>query len=155
VWSFDDAVVGSTIHHPGGRTIGVDEHVWLAWVTNNASDLHGNADAAAHMQFGRTVVVGVLTVAIVIGLAEPAEWPAQELAHHRPTGWRSIRLLGPAFAGDTLRAESLILDARRLDDMCGVVRREVVGWTQAGIEVVRVDEERVVTTRERGRTKDC
>ena len=147
-WSFDDASVGSTIQHWGGRTIGADEHVWLAWISNNASDLHGNADAAAQKELGRVVVLGALTVAIVLGLAEPAEWPAKDVARHRPLGWSSIRLTGVVVPGDTLRAESVILDAAPFaDGLGGLVRRVVVGRTQAGTVVARVEEERAVPTR--------
>ncbi|GAC1513377.1 MAG: hypothetical protein NVS1B3_17770 [Candidatus Dormibacteraceae bacterium] len=147
-WSFDDASAGSTIQHWGGRTIGADEHVWLAWISNNASDLHGNADAAGHTEFGRAVVLGALTVAIVIGLAEPVAWPAKDVAFYRPLGWSSIRLTGLVVPGDTLRAESLILDAAPFaGGRGGLVRRVVVGRTQAGTVVCRVEEERAVPTR--------
>jgi acyl dehydratase len=146
-WAFDDAAVGSTIQHRGGRTIGADEHVWLAWITNNASDLHGNVDAASRTEFGQAVVLGALTVAIVIGLAEPAEWPAKDVARHRATGWRSIRLTGLVVPGDTLWAESVILGAAPFaDGVGGLVRRLIVGRTQAGAEVARVEEERAVPT---------
>lgn len=156
LWTFDDATVGSTILHRHGRTVGADEHVWLAWVTNNASDLHGDAEAALRSEFGRPVVLGALTVAIVIGLAEPAEWPAPDAARHRQRGWHSIRLTGAVFPGDTLRAESVILAATSFDDgQGGLVQRVVVGRTQAGIEVVRVEEERAVPARSVFTTKDC
>jgi acyl dehydratase len=144
-WTFDEAVVGSTIHHERARTIGADEHVWLAWVTNNASDLHGNADAAARMEFGQPVVLGALVAAIVIGLAEPAEWPAGEAAAHRPRGWRRIQLSKAVLPGDTLRAESRILAATPFaGGRGGVVIRLIVGRTQTGAEVARVEEERAV-----------
>lgn len=147
-WSFDDASVGSTIQHRGGRTIGADEHVWLAWISNNQSDIHGNADAASRSEFGRAVVLGALTVAIVIGLAEPAEWPATKVARYRPVGWRSIHLTGLVFPGDTLRAESVILDAAPFaDGLGGLVRRVVVGRTKAGTVVARIEEERAVPPR--------
>ena len=159
-WTFDDAMVGSTIQHERARTIGADEHVWLAWVTNNASDLHGNADAAARMEFGRPVVLGALVAAIVIGLAEPAEWPAEEVAKYWPKGWRTIRLSKAVLPGDTVRAESRILAATPLaSGEGGLVRRLIVGRTQAGTEVARVEEERAVPARARvtgsGGTKDC
>lgn len=155
-WSFDDVVVSSIIHHPGGRTIGADEHVWLAWLTNNASDLHGNADAAPGMEFGRTVVLGALTAAIVIGLAEPAEWRAADAARFRPAGWRSIQLRGVVLPGDTLTAESRILAATPFDSgEGGLIRRMIVGRTQSGAEVARVEEERAVPAAPKARTKDC
>jgi acyl dehydratase len=155
-WAFDDASVGSTIQHRGGRTVGADEHVWLAWITNNASDLHGNVDAASRTEFKRAVVLGALTVAIVIGLAEPAEWPPAELARYRPLGWRSIRLTGLVLPGDTLRAESVIVGAEPFaNGHGGLVRRVIVGRTQAGTEVARVEEERAVPNWGVPRTKDC
>ena len=63
---------GTVISHSHGRTIDEAEHVWLAWVTDNVSDVHGNTHRAAAGAFGQTLVLGALTVAIVIGLAEPA-----------------------------------------------------------------------------------
>lgn len=145
-WAFEDAAVGLTVLHPGGRTIGADEHVWLAWITNNASDLHGNIDVAARVGFGRTVVLGALTAAIVTGLAEPAE--SADVARYRSNGWRSIRLGAPVFPGDTLRAESVILAAKPFEDgRGGIVRRLIVGRTQAGSEVVQIEEDRAVPAR--------
>jgi acyl dehydratase len=155
-WTFDKAVVGSTIQHERARTIGADEHVWLAWVTNNASDLHGNADAAARMEFGQPVVLGALVAAIVIGLAEPAEWPAEEAARNQPRGWRTIQLSKAVMPGDTLRAESRILAATPFGNgQGGLVRRLIVGRTQTGAEVARVEEERAVPAGGTPRTKDC
>jgi acyl dehydratase len=155
-WTFDDAVVGSTIQHERARTIGAEEHVWLAWVTNNASDLHGNADAAARMEFGQPVILGALVAAVVIGLAEPAEWPAKEVATYRPKGWPTIQLTGAVLPGDTLRAESRIIVATAFaNGRGGLVRRLIVGRTQGGKEVARVEEERAVPARATLRTKDC
>jgi acyl dehydratase len=157
-WTFDDAVAGSTIQHERARTIGADEHVWLAWLTDNASDLHGNADAAARMEFGQPVVLGALVAAIVIGLAEPAEWRAEDAASNQPKGWRSIRLSKAVLPGDTLRAESRILAATPFaDGQGGLVRRLIVGRTQGGTEVARVEEERAVPAlaSKTLRTKDC
>ena len=112
-WWFEDAVAGQTIVHPVARTVGADEHVWLAWMTVNASDLHGNADRAAFGPFGRPVVLGALTVAIVVGLAAPGG-PVPPPTVTGRSGWRSIRLGRPVFAGDTLRAVSEV-HARRPD----------------------------------------
>ena len=68
-WWLEDAVPGTVLRHPGGRTIGSAEHVWLAWITHNVSDVHGNAHAAARNEWGQPLVLGMLTAAIVIGLA--------------------------------------------------------------------------------------
>lgn len=103
-WWLEDALPGTTIVHPGGRTISEAEHVWLAWVTHNLSDIHGNADAARRTEWGEPLVLGMLTAAIVIGLAEPATGPPETVAEATGSGWDWIRLEHVVTAGDTLRA---------------------------------------------------
>jgi acyl dehydratase len=150
-WWFEDAVPGGVIEHPGGRTIGADEHILLAWLTNNASDVHGNHDVSARGAFGGPVVLGALTVAVVVGLAEPATAPPPIAARAIPTGWRRIGLVGLVLPGDTLNAVSHIEAARRdPGDGGGVVERVIVGRTQRGDEVVRIEEERWVAGRDEG-----
>ncbi len=60
-WYLEDAVPGTTLLHPHGRTIDEAEHVWLAWVSNNVSDVHGNADAASRTPWGQPIVLGALS----------------------------------------------------------------------------------------------
>jgi itaconyl-CoA hydratase len=156
-WWFEDAVAGQTIVHPVARTVGADEHVWLAWMTVNASDLHGNADRAAFGPFGRPVVLGALTVAIVVGLAAPGG-PVPPPTVTGRSGWRSIRLGRPVFAGDTLRAVSEV-HARRPDGAGGYVERTIRGLSQRDEVVVVIQETCYVEDGLRlGRTagtKDC
>ena len=111
-WWLEDAVPGTILRHPGGRTIGPDEHVWLAWVTHNISGVHGNADAATRTEWGQPLVLGMLTAAVVIGLASPATPEPDQAAIGWDDGWSSIRLAAPVLAGDTLTAESEIARAR-------------------------------------------
>ena len=117
-------------------------------VSNNASDLHGNKDYAKTTEFGQPVVLGALTVAVVVGLAEPVEWPAADAARRRAGGWDRIRLARPVVAGDTLRAESMILSVAPFErGGGGLVRRRIVGRNQRGDEVATIDEERWVPGR--------
>gem|GEM_PF-6661803 len=148
-WWLEDAVPGRVIAHAHGRTIDEAEHVWLAWVTHNVSDVHGNAHRAAHGAFGQPVVLGALTVAIVIGLAEPATADAQSVAGSLPAGWRSIVLRGPVVPGDTLRATSCIAAATAAgSDGVGLVTRTITGYNQRGEEIAHIEEvERGVPSR--------
>lgn len=148
-WCLEDALPGVTIEHAGGRTIGPAEHAWLAMISNNASDVHGNADYAGKTAFGQPLVLGALTVAVVAGLAEPIESPPEDAILGRPAGWTSIRLRSPVLAGDTLRAESRIESVDQLSHgRGGLVRRRIVGRNQRGEEVVTIDEERWVPAHE-------
>ncbi len=147
-WWLEDAVPGTVLRHPGGRTIGTAEHVWLAWVTHNISGVHGNADAAARTDWGQPLVLGMLTAAIVIGLASPATPEPEQGTAGWDDGWRSIRLAGPVLAGDTVTAESdvLAVDAEQ-GAALGRVHRTIRGRNQRGDVVVVIEEERAVAGR--------
>ena len=146
-WWLEDASPGGVLRHPGGRTISEGEHVWLAWVTHNISDIHGNADAARRSEWGQPLVLGVLTAAIVIGLAEPATGPPGSAAASLQVEWSSITLEGSVVAGDTLRAESYIerVEADAIDS--GRVWRTIVGLVRDGEVVARIRDERRVLRR--------
>ena len=142
-WSFEDVRPGEVIRHPIGRTVGDAEHVWLAWATHNVSDVHGNADAAARGEWGRPLVLGMLTAAIVIGLAEPAPGPPERVARSLGQGWDSIALERPVLPGATIFAESHIEAVETdPDGLVVLVRRTIVGRDQTGAVVVRVGETR-------------
>jgi acyl dehydratase len=140
-WWFEQAVEGTVLHHPGGRTVTPDEHARLAWLTDNASDVHGDAHRAGAGPWGRPLVLGALTAAIVVGLAEPAVGPPDDAARGRARGWTRIELVGAVSAGDTLSAASMIT-ARMLDpdERGGFVQRVVEGRNQHGAVVVRIED---------------
>jgi acyl dehydratase len=146
-WSLDDARPGTVIVHPGGRTIDAAEHVWLAWVTHNVSDVHGDAAAAARGEWGQPLVLGMLTAAIVIGLAEPAAGPPDTVTTSMPRGWHRITLERPVVAGATLSAESHIQAVELRPDGGAVeVRRTIIGRDEHGHVVVRIEETRLLPT---------
>jgi acyl dehydratase len=140
-WWFEDATPGALIEHPGARTIGRDEHVWLAWVTDNASDVHGDVVYAARTPFGAPLVLGALTVAVVDGLGQPAEWPQALAAGHALPGWQHIGLVAAVEPGATIRAVSRIIAASPFaDGSGGSVQRSLSGLDEDGREVVRIDQ---------------
>lgn len=154
-WWLEDARAGSTIAHPGGRTIGADEHPRLAWLTDNASDVHGDTHRAASGPFGEPLVLGALTAAIVIGLAEPAVGPTTEARRAIAHGWQRIALTATVVAGDTVSASSRIERVTPDDDARGGrIERVIEGRNQHGEVVVRVEESRWVPSCAAG-TTDC
>jgi acyl dehydratase len=147
-WYLDDAVAGQAMRHPGGRTIGHDEHARLAWLTDNASDVHGDAHRSARGPFGQPLVLGALTVAVVIGLAEPAGALASQVVDAVPSGWSRISLSRPVLPGDTLSAVSLV-SAVRPDPggMGGLVERVIEGHNQRSEVVVCIQDLRWAPSR--------
>lgn len=147
-WTLLDAIPGRTIRHPGGRSIGEAEHVWLAWLTHNISDVHGNADASARTAWGQPLVLGMLTAAVVIGLAEPATGPPATAARSIGQGWDGITLERAVLAGSTLSAESHIEHVEPVAEGADVlVRRTILGKDQTGAVVVRIRETRHLPAR--------
>ena len=99
----------------------------------NTNQMHFNQEWAERSEFGERPVVSTFTLALVLGLGvrDTSENAAANL------GWSDIKLPKPVFVGDTLWAESEVLDARESKSRpsCGIVsirtrginqRREVV-----------------------------
>ena len=140
-WYLEDALPGAVLRHPHGRTIGAGEHVWLAWVSDNASDLHGNADRASRGPYGGPIVLGALSVAIVAGLAAPAGGSPATWTAARLTGWHEIRLLHRSSPAIPCDAESSIDGpVGSADALGGLVRRRIAGRDQRGETVLTIDE---------------
>jgi acyl dehydratase len=147
----DDFQVGDVYRHHGGRTISETDNTWFSLLTNNAHQIHVNADYAARTEFGRPLVVSTLTLAIVTGLSVP-DVSQNAVAN---LGWDEVRLTAPVFAGDTLYAESEVLEVRpsRSRPGQGIVRVRTRGFNQRGETVIQYERTILVYTRE-GRPAD-
>jgi acyl dehydratase len=147
-WWLEDATPGRVLRHPGGRTVGEAEHVWLAWATHNVGDLHGDVQTARRSGWDGPIVLGMLSAAMVIGLAEPAVPPPALAGLGLSRGWRSIRLTAAVRPGDTLRAESEIRAVRDSPGgASGCVFRTIRGYDQRDTVVAIIEEEREVPRR--------
>ncbi|MHB8419762.1 MAG: MaoC family dehydratase [Myxococcales bacterium] len=148
---FEDFAVGDVIVHPRGRTIGETEHMALTNVVLNTAQLHFNqamCDRDPGSYFGgRRVVFGGLVLAFVCGLAseETTENALAELSFDEG------RHKAPVFAGDTLFAESTVLekrDAGRPD--AGLIKFRLLGKNQRGEVVLEIDREVLVKRKSPG-----
>jgi len=130
---FEDFAVGDTYEHRPGRTISEADNTWFTLLTMNQHPIHFDAEYAKHSEFGKPLVVSTLTVSILVGMSV-SDVSQKAIAN---LGWREIRLPKPVFAGDTLYAESTVLEKResksRPDQ--GIVTVKTVGKNQRG-EVV-------------------
>jgi acyl dehydratase len=133
----EDFRVGDVYRHAHGRTITQTDNTWFTLLTNNTHDVHVNADYASKTEFGRPLVVSTLTLAIVTGLSVP-DVSQNAVAN---LGWDNVRLTAPVFAGDTLYAESEVLEVRPSSSRPGqgVVRVHTRGFNQEGVTVLEFD----------------
>ena len=105
---FEDFEVGDVFRSRLGRTVTQTDNIWFTCLTLNTNQIHFNEPYAARTQFGRPLVNSAFTLALVTGMTVPdtSENAAANLA------WTDINLPNPVFEGDTLWAESEILETR-------------------------------------------
>jgi itaconyl-CoA hydratase len=105
---FEDFQTGDIFKHWPGRTIGETDNVWFTLLTMNKHPIHFDRNYAEQQMFGKPLVASTLTLSIVAGMSV---WDTSQNAVAN-LGWEQIRLPAPVFVGDTLYAESEILEKR-------------------------------------------
>ena len=136
-WSgrfFEDFAVGDVYRHPAGRTVTTADNMWFSLVTMNQAPLHVDHHYAGRTGFGRPLVDSTLTLAIVTG--QSVTDVSQNVFAN--LGWDEVRLPNPVFEGDTLYAQSEVLELRpsRSRPDVGVVTVRTTGYKQDGTVVI-------------------
>ena len=128
---FDEFVVGDVYRHWPGRTITEAEDHLFCMLTMAASPLHIDAHyAERELAGGRNLVVGTFVYAALLGMSVP-DTSGKAIA---ALGTDGLRHVAPLHHGDTLYAESTVLEARpsRSRPGTGVVTIETRGSNQDG-----------------------
>ncbi len=131
---FEDFEVGDVYTSRLGRTVTEADNVWFTCLTMNTNQMHFNDRYAAGTTFGRPLVNSTFTLALITGLTIPdtSENGAANLE------WTDIKLPKPVFVGDTLWAQSEVLELRESESrpQMGVVTIRSRGINQDGEVVV-------------------
>ena len=130
---YEDFEVGDVYQYRIGRTITESDNTWFSLVTLNLNQIHFNADYAARTEFKKPLVNSVLTLAIVTGMT------VEDVSENGINlGWDEVRLPSPVFVGDTLYAETEVLEKResRSRPQQGIVHIKTRGIKQDGIVVI-------------------
>jgi len=130
---FEDFQVGDIYQHRPGRTLTQYDNISFTLLTMNTHPMHFDEEYAKHSEFGRCIVCSPLTVALMVGMSV-TDVSQKAIAN---LGWTDIKLTHPLFAGDTLYAESEVLDKRESASRpgAGIVSVKTVGLNQAGVKV--------------------
>jgi acyl dehydratase len=130
---FEDFKVGELYQHRPGRTITQYDNISFTLLTMNTHPMHFDEEYAKHSEFGRCIVCSPLTVALMVGMSV-TDVSQKAIAN---LGWTDIKLTHPLFAGDTLYAESEVLDKRESKSRpdAGIVSVRTVGLNQEGVKV--------------------
>lgn len=104
----EDFEVGDIYEHRPGRTITEADNINFSLMTMNMHPLHCDRAYAEKSEFGGPLVNSGLSLAIVLGMTVN-DISGKAIAN---LGWKEINLEGPVFPGDTLYAESEVLEKR-------------------------------------------
>jgi acyl dehydratase len=142
----EDFKVGDVYEHRPGRTITESDNTWFTLITMNQHPLHFDAAYAAKGEFKKPLVNSLLTLSIVAGMSV-SDVSQKAIAN---LGWDKIKLTAPVFVGDTLYAESEVLEVRESKSRPtqGIVTVKTTGKTSEG--VVFMTYERSVLIPKRG-----
>jgi itaconyl-CoA hydratase len=131
--TFEDFTVGQVIEHPLGRTVSQTDNAWFTLLTHNTNPIHFDAHYAAQTEFKRILVNSAFTIALVTGLSV-----ADMSQNAVNLGWDDVRMPNPLFEGDTVYAQSTVLEVRQSKSRPhqGIVTFKSIGFNQHGTVVL-------------------
>jgi len=131
--SFEDFKVGDVYRSRVGRTISQADNTHFTLLTHNANQIHFNTHYAAQTEFKRPLVNSFLTLAVVTGLMTP-DTSERGIA----LGIKDVALPNPLFEGDTLYADTEVVEARASNSRrgWGIVTLKQRGIKQDGTVVL-------------------
>jgi acyl dehydratase len=127
----DELIVGDVYVHRPARTVTEADNVVFTTLTMNTQSLHLDAEFAETQEFGQRLVNSLFTMSTVVGLSVADLTEGTTVAN---LGFSEIRFPAPVFIGDTLTAETEIIDTRLSTSRPGqgVVTFEHRGRNQRG-----------------------
>ena|ERR1700761_2719998 len=105
----DEMSAGMVVHHAITRTITEADNTLFSVMTMNPQPLHIDAHRAAESEFGERLVNSLFTLGLLIGIT------VHELTLNTTVanlGFTAVDFPRPVFHGDTLAAETTILEVR-------------------------------------------
>jgi len=127
---FEDFVIGDVYEHRPGKTVLESDNHLFTLLTLNTHPLHFDREYGAATEFGQNLVVSTYTLALLIGMSV-SDLSQKTIAN---LGMDEVRFTAPVFAGDTLYAESEVLQKRESASRPGqgIVEVRTTGKNQRG-----------------------
>ena len=144
----EDFELGATYEHRPGRTITEVDNIHFSLLTMNTHPMHCDSHFAKDSEFGQPLVNSAFTLAVVVGMTVN-DVSAKAIAN---LGWKEINLTAPVHPGDTLYAESEVLEVRESKSRPtqGIVTVRTRGFNQDGTEVINFVRSALVPKRGHG-----
>jgi acyl dehydratase len=133
---FEELTVGQTFKHEISRTITEADNVFFSTLTLNPQPLHIDFHAAAKAEFGKPLVNSLLTLGIAVGVSVGETTLGTTVGN---LGFDKIEFPKPVFHGDTIYAETEVVDKRESKSrpQWGIVTFEHRARNQHGDLVMR------------------
>ena len=106
---YDEWRVGDRLTHEIRRTVTETDNLLFSTMTHNPQPLHLDAEAAKASEFGRILVNGTFTFALMVGLSVGDTTLGTLVAN---LGYDKLVHPNPVFIGDTMRASSEVTALR-------------------------------------------
>lgn len=131
----NDFKKGDIIKHSLSKTIFESDNNLFALLTMNHHPVHTNADYCAKQQHGKILVVGTLVFSLVVGMTVP-DISGKAIANLM---YENIDHVNPVFIGDTIYAQTEVLDVRQSKTKSdrGIVYVETIAYNQNKVEVLK------------------
>lgn len=132
---YEEYKAGDVIKHQFSKTIFESDNNLFSLITMNPHPVHTNIDYAGKSQHGKILVVGTLVFSLVVGFTV-SDISGNCIAN---LGYENIEHLKPVFVGDTLYAETEVLECResKTKEDRGIIYVETRGYNQHGDMVIR------------------
>lgn len=132
---YEDFTVGDIYKHWPGKTITEGDNNLFTLITMNPHPVHFDIEYCKNQQYGKILVVGTLVFSLIASMTV-SEISGKAIANLE---YEFVKHEGPVFIGDTIYAETEILDKRESKSKQdrGIIYVETKGINQRGETILR------------------
>lgn len=106
---FEQFALGQRFVHAIRRTVTETDNVLFTTLTHNPAAIHLDVEASKGSPYGRVLVNSIFTLGLMVGVSVGDTTLGTTIAN---LGWDEVRFPNPVFVGDTLRAETEVVEKR-------------------------------------------
>ena len=142
---FEEFEPGDIYEHWPGRTVTETDNIWFTNLTMNTHPVHFDLHYSSMTEFGKPLVNSTLTLALVAGMCVSST-SQKAIAN---LGFDKVEIPHPVFTGDTLYAETEVLEKRESKSRpnCGIVKVRHSGKNQDRTYVMHITRSFLATKR--------
>jgi acyl dehydratase len=131
---YEQFFVGQHFRHEVRRTVTDMDNILFCSLTYNPAAIHIDHEYAKGTEFGRPLMNSIFTLGLIVGLSVQDTTLGTTVGN---LGWEDVRFPKPVFAGDTIRAETVVVALRESKSRPtqGIVTFEHRGFNQRDEEI--------------------